>query len=35
MSMIWPIVLIVFSNVIYQICAKEVPENMDAMGKRM
>ena len=32
MSMIWPIVLIVFSNVIYQICAKEVPENMDAMA---
>lgn len=30
--MIWPIVLIVFSNVIYQICAKEVPENMDAMA---
>lgn len=32
MSMIWPIALIVFSNVIYQICAKEVPENMDAMA---
>ena len=32
MSMIWPIVLIVFSNVIYQICAKEVPENIDAMA---
>jgi len=32
MSMIWPIVLVVFSNIIYQICAKEVPKNMDAMA---
>ncbi|MBS7007277.1 EamA family transporter [Anaerostipes sp.] len=26
---IWPIGLIVFSNVVYQICAKSVPENMN------
>lgn len=32
MSMIWPIALIVFSNVIYQICAKEIPEDMDTMA---
>ena len=31
-SMIWPIVLIVFSNIVYQICAKGVPKNMDAMA---
>lgn len=32
MSMFWPIALIVFSNVVYQICAKGVPEDMDAMA---
>ena len=32
MSMLWPIVLIVFSNIVYQICAKGVPKNMDAMA---
>ena len=32
MSMIWPIGLVVFSNVVYQICAKGVPQNMDAMA---
>lgn len=32
MSMVWPIVLVVFSNIIYQICAKEVPKNMNAMA---
>lgn len=32
MSMVWPIALIVFSNIIYQICAKEVPKDMDAMA---
>lgn len=32
MSYIWPIALIVFSNVIYQICAKSVPENMDVLA---
>ena len=26
---IWPILLVVFSNVFYQICAKSVPETMD------
>jgi len=30
--MIWPIALVVFSNVVYQICAKGVPKNMDAMA---
>ena len=32
MSMIWPIALVVFSNVIYQICAKSVPKDMDTMA---
>ncbi len=32
MSMVWPIVLIVFSNIVYQICAKGVPKDMDAMA---
>ena len=32
MSMVWPIALIVFSNVVYQICAKGVPKNMDIMA---
>ena len=32
MSYIWPIALVIFSNVIYQICAKSVPKEMDAMA---
>ena len=32
MSMIWPIALVVFSNIVYQICAKGVPKDMDAMA---
>lgn len=32
MSYIWPITLVVISNVIYQICAKSVPKDMDAMA---
>ena len=32
MSYIWPIVLVVVSNVVYQICAKSVPKDMDAMA---
>ena len=32
MSMIWPIALVVFSNIVYQICAKGVPKGMDAMA---
>ena len=28
-SYIWPIALVVVSNVVYQICAKSVPERMD------
>ena len=32
MDMIWPIALVVFSNIIYQICAKGVPKDMDAMA---
>lgn len=32
MSMIWPIALVVLSNIVYQICAKEVPKDMDAMA---
>ena len=29
LSYVWPIVLIVFSNTLYQICAKSVPEGMN------
>lgn len=29
MSYIWPIALVVFSNIIYQICAKSVPEKLN------
>ena len=25
MSMVWPIALVVFSNIVYQICAKGIP----------
>lgn len=32
MSYIWPIALVVASNVLYQICAKSVPKEMDAMA---
>lgn len=32
MSMVWPIALVIFSNIIYQICAKGVPKNMDVMA---
>ena len=32
MSYIWPIALVVFSNIIYQICAKSVPKEMDTMA---
>ena len=31
-SYIWPIALVVVSNVIYQICAKSVPEEMDPLA---
>lgn len=30
--MIWPIALVVFSNVVYQVCAKSVPKDMDVMA---
>lgn len=32
MSMIWPIALIVLANIVYQICAKGIPKEMDAMA---
>lgn len=32
MEYIWPVALIVFSNVVYQICAKGVPDNMNTMA---
>ena len=28
-SYVWPIALVIVSNIIYQICAKSVPEGMD------
>ena len=32
MLMIWPIALVVVSNIIYQICAKSIPKEMDVMA---
>ena len=32
MSYVWPIALVVFSNVAYQICAKSVPKEMNPMA---
>lgn len=32
MSMLWPIALVVLSNVVYQICAKNVPKEMNVMA---
>ena len=32
LSYVWPIVLVVISNVVYQICARSVPKEMDAMA---
>lgn len=31
-SYIWPIALVVFSNTLYQICAKSVPEGMNPLA---
>lgn len=31
-SYVWPIMLVVLSNVAYQICAKSVPEGMDPLA---
>ena len=30
LSYVWPIALVVISNVVYQVCAKSVPREMDA-----
>lgn len=32
MSYIWPIALVVASNILYQICAKSVPKEIDPMA---
>lgn len=32
MSYLWPIALVVISNIVYQICAKSVPKGMDPMA---
>lgn len=32
MSYIWPIVLVVAANIMYQICAKKIPSEMDTMA---
>ena len=32
-SYVWPIALVVFSNTLYQICAKEVPGGVNAFGR--
>ena len=32
MSMIWTIALVVFSNIVYQICTKGVHKDMDTMA---
>ena len=31
-SYVWPIALVVLSNTVYQICAKEVPAGMNAFA---
>ena len=31
-SYVWPIALVVFSNTLYQICAKEVPGGVNAFA---
>ena len=31
-SMVWPIALVVLSNIIYQVCAKSVPKEMNTMA---
>lgn len=31
-SYIWPIALVILSNIVYQICAKSVPEDMNPMA---
>ena len=31
-SYVWPIALVVLSNVVYQICTKSVPEGMDPLA---
>lgn len=32
LSMIWPIALVVISNVVYHICAKGIPRELDTMA---
>lgn len=32
MAFAWPIALVVLSNIIYQICAKGIPKDMDTMA---
>ena len=32
MGYVWPIALIVFANIMYQICAKSVPKDMNTMA---
>ena len=31
-SYIWPIMLVVFSNIVYKICAKSVPSGMNPLA---
>ena len=31
-SMVWPIALVVLSNIVYQICAKSIPKEMNTMA---
>lgn len=32
LAYIWPLALVVMSNIVYQICAKSVPESMDPLA---
>ena len=32
MGYVWPIALVVVSNILYQLCAKSVPKDMDTMA---
>ena len=35
MSYVWPMALVIFSNAIYQICAKSVPQQMNPFASLM
>ncbi len=34
MAYFWPLILVVASNTVYHICAKSLPESVDALAAR-